>query len=455
MTDIRKLTIEEAKALVEKGEISYQELHKAYVALIKKEKELNAFLSVFDEGSGIPCAVKDNILVKDEVATAGSKILENYKSAYDATVVQKLRKNGVSFLGKTNLDEFAMGSSTENSAFGPTKNPHDPERVPGGSSGGSAAAVGTGLCIFALGSDTAGSIRQPASFCGVVGLKPTYGRVSRYGLIALGSSLDCIGPITKNVYDAAYVMNIIAGKDKMDSTTVDIEVLDYTKGLNDGVEGMRIGLPKEYFGKGLDPGVKKTVESAIKELEKAGAKIMEISLPHSKYAMPVYHLIMPSEASANLARFDGIRYGYSNQKGDDLFDVYLDSRAEGFGDEPKRRIMLGTYSLSSGYFDAYYLKAQRVRALIKNDFDEAFKKVDIIAGPTAPTVAFKIGEKKDPLAMYLSDIYTAPANLAGIPAISVPCGRINNLPVGLQLMGKHFDEAAILKAAYTYEQINL
>lgn len=454
--DVKKLTIEEIKGLVERGEATYEDIHKEYVSLIEENKDLNAFLSIFEKGNGIPCAVKDNILIKDEICTAGSKILGNYKSAYDATVIKKLREKGVSFIGKTNLDEFAMGSSTENSAFGPVKNPLDTSKVPGGSSGGSAAAVAAGLCVFALGSDTAGSVRQPASFCGVVGFKPTYGRVSRYGLISLGSSLDQIGSITKNVYDAAYVMNIIAGKDKMDSTTVDVEVPDYTRNLGAGVKGVKVGIPKEYFGEGLDENVKKVVKDAIKDLEKSGAEVVEVSLPHSKYALATYYIILPSEASANLSRFDGIRYGYSNQKGGNLLDVYLDSREEGFGDEPKRRIMLGAYSLSSGYFDEYYMKAQQVRALVKQDFDKAFEKVDILVGPTAPTTAFGFGEKTgDPVEMYLADIYTAAINLAGLPAISIPCGKVDNLPVGLQIIGRQFDEPTILKTAYTYEQMKL
>ncbi len=454
--DVKDLTIEDVKGLVEKEGVTYEDIHKEYLTLIKKNEELNAFLNIFETGTGIPCAIKDNILIKDEICTAGSKILENYRSAYDATVIKKLKKKGISFIGKTNLDEFAMGASTENSAFGPTKNPHDLTKVPGGSSGGSAAAVAAGLCTFALGSDTGGSIRQPAAFCGVVGLKPTYGRVSRHGLIPLGSSLDQIGPITKNVYDAAYIMNIVAGKDKMDATTVDVEVPDYTQNLNDGVKGLKIGIPKEYFGEGLDKKVKETIENAIKDLEKDGAETIEVSLPHSKYAVPTYYIVLPSEISANLARFDGIRYGYSNQKGDNLIDVYLNSREEGFGDEPKRRIIIGTYALSSGYFDAYYIKAQQVRTLIKQDFDKAFEKVDILIGPTTPTTAFGLGEKTDdPIEMYLADIYTAAINLAGLPAISIPCGKVDNLPVGLQIIGKQFDEPTVLKVAHTYEQLKL
>lgn len=451
--DIKNLTIEDIK----KSDLSSKELRKEFVNVIKEEnKNLNAYLGVFEEGEGeIPCAIKDNILIKDTVATGGSKILEKYKSAYDATVIKKLREHGAMFLGKTNLDEFAMGSSTENSAFGVVKNPHDLERVAGGSSGGSAAAVAAGLAVFALGSDTGGSIRQPASLCGIVGLKPTYGRVSRYGLMPLGSSLDQIGPMTKNVKDAALVLNMIAGHDSRDSTSVDIEVPDYTKKLNDGVKGLKLGIPKEYFSEGLDPEVEKAVRKAIKDLENAGAEIKEISLPNTKYSLAVYYIIMPSEASANLARYDGIRYGHSNQKGKNILDVYTKSREEGFGDEPIRRIMLGTFSLSSGYFDAYYLKAQKVRALIKKDFDEAFKDVDAIVGPTSPTVAFKIGEKSDdPLEMYLSDIYTVSANLTGSPSISVPCGRVDGLPVGLQITGRHFDEQTILQIASTYEKIN-
>ena len=454
--DVKDLTIEDVKGLVEKEGVTYEDIHKEYLTLIKKNEELNAFLNIFETGTGIPCAIKDNILIKDEICTAGSKILENYRSAYDATVIKKLKKKGISFIGKTNLDEFAMGASTENSAFGPTKNPHDLTKVPGGSSGGSAAAVAAGLCTFALGSDTGGSIRQPAAFCGVVGLKPTYGRVSRHGLIPLGSSMDQIGPITKNVYDAAYIMNIVAGKDKMDATTVDVEVPDYTQNLNDGVKGLKIGIPKEYFGEGLDKKVKETIENAIKDLEKDGAETIEVSLPHSKYAVPTYYIVLPSEISANLARFDGIRYGYSNQKGDNLIDVYLNSREEGFGDEPKRRIIIGTYALSSGYFDAYYIKAQQVRTLIKQDFDKAFEKVDILIGPTTPTTAFGLGEKTDdPIEMYLADIYTAAINLAGLPAISIPCGKVDNLPVGLQIIGKQFDEPTVLKVAHTYEQLKL
>ncbi|MEK7589311.1 MAG: Asp-tRNA(Asn)/Glu-tRNA(Gln) amidotransferase subunit GatA [Patescibacteria group bacterium] len=460
-------TIESARKGIAVGDFSAREIFDEYQKKIEEKKDLNAYLSTFKfaehgayparEGdlAGVPCAIKDNMLIEGEIATAGSKILENYVSAYDATAIKKLKKAGVSFLGKTNMDEFAMGSSTENSAFGTVKNPLDVSRVPGGSSGGSAAAVAADLCVFALGSDTGGSIRQPAAFCGVVGLKPTYGRVSRHGLIAMASSLDQIGPITKTVADAALVMNAIAGHDIFDSTTVSRDMPDFAINLEKDIKGLRVGVPKEFFGGGLDKEVSAKVLTSIELLREAGATIHEISLPHTEYALAVYYIIMPSEVSANLARFDGIRYGHSSQKGEALLDTYLASRAEGFGAEPKRRIMLGTYALSSGYYDAYYLKAQKVRALIKKDFDEAFRSVDVIVGPTAPTVAFKAGEKsEDPLAMYLSDIYTVPVNLAGLPAISIPCGMgsESNLPVGFQIIGKLFDEGTVLQAAANLER---
>ncbi|MBI2003640.1 MAG: Asp-tRNA(Asn)/Glu-tRNA(Gln) amidotransferase subunit GatA [Parcubacteria group bacterium] len=486
--EIKNLTIQGVKAGFAKKEFSPEELRKEFFKLVKKENpKLNAYLEVFDEGvlplatpmalnydlramgdlqssrplSGIPCAIKDNILIDGTRSTAGSKILENYISTYDATVIKKLKDAGAVFLGKTNLDEFAMGSSTENSAFGPTKNPHDLTRVAGGSSGGSAAAVAAGLAVFALGSDTGGSIRLPASFCGVVGLKPTYGRVSRRGLLAMASSLDQIGTLTKNVYDAAQVLNVIAGHDKFDSTTAPAEVPDYTSGIDGSIRGLKIGVPKEYFGEGLAHDVENSINKAILKFQNLGAEIIEISLPHSEYALAAYYIIMPCEVSANLARYDGLKYGYSVANGkkgiaNSLSDVYLKSRGNGFGEEARRRIMLGTYALSAGYYEAYYKKAQQIRTLLKNDFEEAFKEVDVIAGPTSPTIAFKLGEKADnPLAMYLADIYTVAINLAGVPAISVPCGFIEeegkNLPVGLQLIGKHFGEAAILKAAYSFE----
>lgn len=468
--EIKDLTIKDVKVGFAKKEFSSEELQAEILKLIEKEnKKLNAYLSVFEDSfhaprstlhaslAGVPCAIKDNILVEDAICTAGSKILENYVSVYDAVVIKKLREAGAVILGKTNLDEFAMGSSTENSAFGPTKNPHDLSRVPGGSSGGSAAAVAAGLAIFALGSDTGGSIRQPASFCGVVGLKPTYGRVSRYGLMAMASSLDQIGTLTKNVYDSALVLSIIAGQDKFDSTSVSKDVPDYTSGIDRPIKGLKIGVPKEYFGEGLNDDVENAINKAISKFQNLGAEIIDISLPHSEYALAAYYIIMPSEVSSNLARYDGIKYGYSvGDRAKNLLEIYLKSRGAGFGEEARRRIMLGTYALSAGYYEAYYRKAQQVRTLIKNDFEDAFKKVDVIVGPTAPTVAFKLGEKiNDPLSMYLEDVYTVAINLAGIPAISIPCGFVKeggkDLPVGLQIIGKHFDEASILRAAYNFE----
>ena len=388
--------------------------------------------------TGVPAAIKDIIVTERIKTTAGSKILANFLPPYNATVIERLLSVAAVFLGKTNLDEFAMGASTENSGYKITKNPWDRSRVPGGSSGGSAAATAADLCIYSLGSDTGGSVRQPASFCGVVGLKPTYGRVSRYGLIAMASSLDQIGPITKTVEDAALVLNIIAGYDPFDSTSVKLKLPDFTKALTGKIKGLKIGVPKEYFDEGLEKGVKNTVVSAVKKLEALGANLVELSLPHTKEAISVYYLIMPSEVSTNLARFDGIRFGNTREQ---------------FGDEVKRRIMIGTYALSSGYYDAYYLRAAKVRTLIKKEFDEAFAKVDCLVGPVSPTTAFSIGEKiNDPLQMYLGDILTVPVSLAGLPAISVPCGFSNDLPVGLQIIGKQFAEETILNLAYTYEQ---
>ncbi|MDO8600543.1 MAG: Asp-tRNA(Asn)/Glu-tRNA(Gln) amidotransferase subunit GatA [bacterium] len=472
--ELNNLTIAEAREGLSQKKFSSRELVEACFAEIhKREPELHAFLEPFfhtkhqaeekefNEGalSGIPFAIKDNILIKGQVASAGSKILENYKASYDATVTKKMWDAGALFIGRTNMDEFAMGSSTENSAYGPTKNPYDVSRVPGGSSGGSAAAVASGMCLGALGSDTGGSIRQPASFCGVVGLKPTYGAVSRLGLIAMASSLDVIGPITKTVEDAEILFNVIRGRDSFDSTTADSRITN--KEL--GIKGLKIGVPKEYFGEGLHPEVKKVIESAIKKMEEAGAIIKEISLPHSKYALEVYYIIMPAEVSANLARFDGIRYGSSvatsyKLQATSLYDVYAKTRAEGFGHEVKRRVMLGTYTLSHGYYDAYYLKAQKVRRLIRDDFVKAFEEVDIIAGPTTPDVAFRFGEKaNDPVSMYLSDIYTVAINLAGLPALSMPAGFVERdgkkLPVGLQLVGKWFEEDVILSIGKELEEI--
>lgn len=425
----------------------------AYVYLdknkIKREK-----ISVGKTLGGIPVAIKDNICVKDELTTCSSHILEGFTPPYNATVIEKLKKAGAICFGKTNMDEFAFGSSCETSGYGLTRNPWDRERVPGGSSGGSAAAVAAHQTIMALGSDTGGSIRQPASFCGVVGLKPTYGRVSRYGLIAFASSLDQVGPITKDVTDCALLLNVISGYDPMDSTSVDSSVPDYTKSLINDVKGLKIGIPKEYLVEGLDPEVKKAVEETIGLLKSKGAQFEEMSLPHTEYALSVYYIIAPAEASSNLARFDGVQYGFRAKEAANLIDMYKKTRSQGFGAEVKRRLILGTYTLSSGYIGKYYVKAQKVRTLIKKDFEEAFKKYDCLITPTSPTAAFKIGEKsQDPLSMYLSDIFTIPVNLAGIPAISIPCGFTkNNLPIGLQILAKPFAEETILRVAYTYEQ---
>ena len=462
--ELFKLNIKETHKGLKEKQFSAVEVLKSYLGRIKaRNKDISAYFSVSESLAmeqakkaderirnnekisvltGVPVAIKDNILVEGERATCSSKILEHYNAPYDATVVRKLKSEGAVILGKTNLDEFAMGASTENSGFFPTKNPNDLERVPGGSSGGSAAAVKDDMCCYALGSDTGGSIRQPASFCGVVGLKPTYGAVSRYGLVAFASSLDQIGPLAKTVDDAEIVFDAIVGKDEKDSTSVDY------KSLDSDISKLRIGVPKEYFIKGIDKSVEKIIRDVIKKYEDAGAKIVEISLPNTKYAIPVYYFVCTSEASSNLARYDGIKYGLSLSKGKDLLDVYLKSRGEGFGKEVKRRIMLGTYALSAGYYDAYYLKAGRIRTLIKDDFKKAFEKVDVIFSPVAPTPAFKLGEKKnDPLAMYLEDIFTAPVNLAGLPGISVPAGKIGNLPVGLQIIGNYFEEKKIFEVA--------
>ena len=469
--ELTNLTITQIHQALIKKEFSALELCQTYLEKIEKEdKKINAFLTItkdlalsqakrIDEMlqinreipllAGIPMAVKDIILVAEVKCTAGSKILENYIAPYDARVIKKLKGQGVVILGKTNLDEFAMGSSTENSAFFPTKNPHDLNRVPGGSSGGSAAAVAANLCAFALGSDTGGSIRQPASFCGIVGLKPTYGAVSRYGLIAFASSLDQIGPMTKTVEDCQIVFDIIKGKDELDSTSVESNLKSEILNL----KSLKIGIPKEYFVKGIDPGVEKVIKEAIKKYEEIGAKIEEISLPHTEYALPCYYIIAPSEASANLARYDGIKYGYSTKKAKDLMEVYLKSKEEGFGAEVRRRVMLGSYVLSAGYYEAYYLRAQKVRTLIRDDFNKAFQRVDVIFTPVSPTPAFKFGEKiDDPLKMYLSDIFTAPINLAGLPAISIPGGRVGNLPIGFQIIGKPFEEEKIFEVAKIYER---
>lgn len=437
MGDIISLGLLETLEALEKKEFSKEELNKAYInRLCDLNLKLNAVLAINYESNGIPAIVKDVFSTKKIETTTGSKILEGYKPVYDASVVERLREQGVSVLGKANCDEFAMGSSGENSAYGPTKNPWNVSKVPGGSSSGSAAATAADMCVFSLGTDTGGSIRQPAALSGVVGLKPSYGRVSRYGVIPLGSSLDCPGPITKIVADARKVLEWISGEDGYDSNVSNKFIITSNK-LND-LKGIRIGVPKEYFGKGLDKGVEGEVRKAIAKLEELGAGVVEVTLPHTEYAVAAYYIIMSSEASSNLARFDGIRFGHERDK---------------FGDEATRRILLGTYSLSSGYYDDYYQKAAKVRTLIKLDFEKAFEKCDVIVGPTSPTVAWNIGEKADdPLAMYLSDAYTVPASLAGIPGLSVPCGFVNGLPVGLQVIGKYMDEETILNIGEVYEE---
>jgi aspartyl-tRNA(Asn)/glutamyl-tRNA(Gln) amidotransferase subunit A len=405
------------------------------------------------ELEGVPVAVKDNIVIAGVRTTCGSKILHNYVPPYTATAVERLRAAGAVVVGKTNCDEFAMGSSNENSAYGPVRNPRDESRVPGGSSGGSAAAVADGLATVALGSDTGGSIRQPAALCGVVGVKPTYGRVSRYGLVAFGSSLDQIGPFARTVEDAARVLRVVAGRDPMDSTSSEAPVADYLATLEAGVEGLRIGVPTEFFGEGLDAGTRERVEAAIAALRDNGASIVEVSLPHMKYSTACYYIVATAEASSNLARYDGVRYGFRAPGVETLRDMYRETREEGFGAEVKRRIMLGTYVLSSGYYDAYYDKALRVRTLIERDFTTAFERCDVIATPASPTTAFPLGAKTDdPLQMYLSDVYTITANLAGVPGVSVPCGESEGLPVGLQLIAPHFGEATMLRAARAVEK---
>ncbi|MDD5147163.1 MAG: Asp-tRNA(Asn)/Glu-tRNA(Gln) amidotransferase subunit GatA [Candidatus Daviesbacteria bacterium] len=437
--NITELTLTETLEALKRKDFSEEELNKAYLERAAKlNPKLNIFLEIKKNSCGIPAAIKDAILTKGMKTTAASKILSNFLPPYNATVINKLIEQGISILGKTNCDEFAMGGSGENSAFGSTKNPWNLNKVTGGSSSGSAAAVAADLCAFALGSDTGGSIRQPASLCGVVGLKPTYGRVPRYGLIAMASSLDTIGPITKSVEDAAQVLEWISGSDGYDSNCSDTKFTLQPERLTQGIKGLKIGVPKEYFSEGLDPEVKKVIEDAIKKLEEQGAEIVEVSLPNSKYALAAYYIIVPSEISANMARFDGIRYG--------------SARAD-FGPEIKRRIMLGTYALSSGYYEEYYAKAAQVRTLVKQDFDKAFANVDVIVGPVSPTTTWNLGEKiDDPLTMYLSDIYTISANLAGIPGLSVPCGFADELPVGLQILGKQWDEETILRVGYAYEQ---
>ena len=472
-------TVESVRTAIAEKRITASSLVESFYQKIKSEdREIYAYLTLCEDRAmqqaeridriaaaggplpplaGVPVGIKDVMVTRGIRTTAGSKILENFIPPYDCTAVARMEAAGAIVLGKLNCDEFAMGSSNENSAYGPVRNPHDKSRVPGGSSGGSAAAVAAGMAVATLGSDTGGSIRQPASFCGVVGLMPTYGRVSRYGLIAFASSLDHIGPLTSTVKDAAIVLHVIAGRDPMDSTSADVPVPDYEAELTKPLSGLKIGIPQEYFGEGLDAEVRAEVETGIDKLRAAGCKIIPISLPHSKYAIPTYYVIATAEASANLARFDGVRYGYRSKSARTLSEMYRRSRDEGFGPEVKRRIMLGTYALSSGYYDAYYLKAQRVRTLITRDFQEAFQKVDAIVTPTAPTPAFKLGEKADdPLAMYLADIYTVTGDLAGVPGISVPCGKTQTgLPIGLQVLGRHFDESTVLRVAQAVEQTSL
>jgi len=475
--DLYRLTIAGVRALLDKKEISVRDmLDSVFRRIDAVDDRVRAFVTVTREKAfgtaegiqeqinrqgtsgrspvlGVPIAVKDNMCTRGILTTCSSNMLHNFIPPYESTVTARLSDHGYVLAGKTNLDEFAMGSSTENSGFFTTRNPWDFERIPGGSSGGSAAAVAADECIAALGSDTGGSIRQPAALCGVVGLKPTYGRVSRYGLVAFASSLDQIGPLTKNVRDSALLMNIIAGHDPLDSTSAPVPLPDFTAVLDRDMKGIKIGIPKEYFIEGMHAEVLAAVREAIRQLESLGAVPVEVSLPHTGYAVATYYVLATSEASSNLARYDGVKYGF-RAKGRDLMDMYVNTRAQGFGTEVKRRIMLGTYALSSGYYEAYYRKAQQARTLIKKDFEDAFNRVDVLVTPTSPTAAFKIGEKTaDPLQMYLSDIFTISVNLAGVPAISIPCGfTSDNLPVGVQLIGKHFDEEAILQVAHAYEQ---
>lgn len=472
-----QLSVAEVRKLLDKKDLSAADIvHSLYKRIDAVEDKVRAFVTITKDKAlemaaeaqkkidmegkqcsslicGIPLAIKDNMCTKGIPTTCSSKILSHFIPPYNSTVTARLKKHGYVLLGKTNMDEFAMGSSTENSGSHITRNPWDIERIPGGSSGGSAAAVAADECIAALGSDTGGSIRQPAAFCGVVGMKPTYGRVSRYGLVAFASSLDQIGPITKNVRDSALLLNIISGHDPFDSTSAPVPVPDFTALLGMDIKGLKIGIPQEYFIEGIDPEVNTSVKEAIKKLESLGAVPVEVSLPHTEYAIATYYILATSEASSNLARYDGVKYGL-RAEGKHLMDMYMNTRSQGFGPEVKRRIMLGTYALSSGYYEAYYKKAQQVRTLIKKDFENAFEKADIIVTPTSPTAAFKVREKmSDPLQMYLSDIFTISVNLAGVPAISIPCGfTSNNLPIGLQMIGRHFDEESILKIAYAYEQ---
>jgi aspartyl-tRNA(Asn)/glutamyl-tRNA(Gln) amidotransferase subunit A len=473
--NLNTLTIEGTRSAIAKGEITAAALTELFYKKIQQDDPaIGAYLTLCRERAlekaaaidalvgkaeqlpalaGVPVGIKDVMVTGGLRTTAGSRILQNYIPPYSSTAVARLEEAGAIVLGKMNCDEFAMGSSNENSAYRPVHNPRDLSRVPGGSSGGSAAAVAAGTAVATLGSDTGGSIRQPAAFCGVVGLMPTYGRVSRYGLIAFASSLDHIGPLTKTTKDAAMILRTIAGRDAMDSTSADIPVPDYVRELDKPIEGLKLGVAKEYFGEGLDSEVRTAVEAAIRKLASLGCEVVPVSLPHTEYAIPTYYLVATAEASSNLARFDGVRYGHRSARVRSLSEMYERSRDEGFGPEVKRRIMLGTYALSAGYYDAYYLKAQRVRTLLTRDFEDAFQKVDAIITPTTPTPAFKLGEKTDdPLAMYLADIYTVTADLVGIPGISIPCGESSEkLPIGLQILGKHFDESTILRLAHAYE----
>ena len=474
--NITDLTVHELKEKLDKKEITITEITKAYVdRIVEKEQDVKAFVTtltdealekakeieekvnsgeIVSEYAGIPVGIKDNMCTKGIKTTCSSKMLENFVAPYDATVVEKLNNENLINLGKLNMDEFAMGTTTEHSAIKTTSNPWDLNKIPGGSSGGSAAAVAAGMVPWALGSDTGGSIRQPASMCGVVGLKPTYGLVSRYGLVAFASSLDQIGPITKDVKDAAILLNLISGHDEKDTTSINVDKKDYTKALKNDVKGLKIGVPKEYFEEGINPEVRQAVKDAIEEYKAMGAIVEEFSLPIAEYALATYYIIACAEASSNLGRFDGIRYGYRTPNFESLKDIFINSRTEGFGPEVKRRIILGTYVLSSGYYDAYYKKAQHVRTLIKNEFNKAFEKYDVLITPTAPNVSFNIGEKSNnPLELYMEDLCTVPINVAGVPAISVPCGLSQDgMPIGMQIIGKHFDEETILNAAYTYEK---
>jgi len=464
-----KKSLSELREFLKKGEVSPKEVVESFYERYKQtEDKVKAYITPLYEKAlkqaqklekgelplyGLPVAVKDNILVEGEKTTCASKILENFVAPYDATVIERLKKAGALIIGKTNLDEFAMGSSTEYSAFFPTRNPWDPERVPGGSSGGSAASVAVLSAPVALGSDTGGSIRQPAAFCGVIGIKPTYGRVSRYGLVAFASSLDQIGVFGRRTEDVALVLEIISGWDEKDSTSAKVSVPKWSEEIKKEPKKLKVGLPKEFFEYELQPQIKEAFDNFIKELEKEGFEIKEISLPHVKYSIPTYYIVAPSEASSNLARYDGVRYGYRAKEYKDIFEMYSKTRDEGFGPEVKRRIMLGTFALSAGYYDAYYLKAQKVRRLITNDFLRAFEAVDIIASPTTPTLPFRLGERlENPIEMYLSDILTVPANLAGLPAISIPIAWKDGLPVGGQLIGKHWDETTLLQVSYLWEQ---